>query len=245
MKYPFWLRCIQDSQFRSTNPVPGTRSRRRRRFRRTHFERLEDRRVLAGGSLVGIDFGEGDSSPINWTQIASFSQAGNLFENLLAEDESNTPFDLSLSTSAPSADPFGTSIIASTLPSHTQSLAGLDNIVFPSDDRGSMHAVWSDLGAGNRFEVYVFGADSEVSETQRVTISGADVPVTFTQSLGTGELYINGEIGSNSRPLREFAQIITADEDGRISITVEKVSGISLALALKQAKPPTRFTDRA
>ena len=180
-------------------------------------------------SVVGVDFGDRGSRPDRWGRVSSFSAVGSTFGNLVDEAGNTTPFELTLSGST-NGQSFDVAIDSDTLPAHSRPLGGIDNIVFPSDDQGPMQAVWSGLEPGSPYEVYVFGADVETN-TQRVTITGGGVSTSFVQTLGAQELFINGEVGQSTRELPSYADVVLADQDGKITINVEKLSGVSLSLA--------------
>lgn len=118
-------------------------------------------------------------------------------------------------------------IAASTLPSHTPSLAALDSLLFVDD--GSLTATWSDLAPGATYELYVFGLEGiGNSSSHSVTINGA---AAFTNSPTTSgdlsNLWINGQQGDN-RPLEDFAVTAIADAVGEIEIVAS--SGVAVTL---------------
>ena len=170
-------------------------------------------------SLVGIDFDLfGHLNPTHWTQIPQYN---NTFthNNLLAEDGISTVFDLTLNGGTP-ASFFVASIDSRTLPQHTQSIAGLAGHLHTTG--GTITAIWNDLTPGTDYEIYVFGLENFVgmSDEQRITITGAGTPVSFTQQLSSGNLHINDEEGNNNRNLGSYAKIIEANHLGQIAIDV-------------------------
>ena len=110
---------------------------------------------------------------------------------------------------------------AGQLPTHTQSLAGIDGIMY--EPFGDITLTWSDLTPGATYEVYVFGHDPfDSAQTQQVTITGADSPVTFTQSSVDHQLlFVNDRAGDINQTLVSYAKIVAADASGTIVIQVD------------------------
>ena len=165
-------------------------------------ENLEHRHLLA--ALVGVDFDNGGSAPTNWTSIGTqntpFTQS-----NLVDEDGNATPYDLTINETGSATATYGANQICaaaamvdgSTVPTHSQSLAGIGGQVYTDADPVSL--TWSGLVPGNDYEVYVFGLEGFFREIrQDVQITGAGTPINFTQSFDLGKLYINDEAGSSA-----------------------------------------------
>ena len=223
----------------------GSANRPRNRWRPV-VEHLEQRRLLAG--LVGVDFGPpGSSAPTGWTSLGTlstpFTQA-----NLAAEDGIATPFDLTIVETGPATPTCpanqvcsaGATPAAATIPTHSQSLSGLDGQIF--SDAHPVTLTWSDLTAGDRYEVYVFGLEGHFSSVQQtVQISGGGAPISFAQNLNRNQLFVNGEMGSSARPLSSYAKIAAADSAGRITIQVSPTAfslDVSLGgIALRPLSP--------
>ena len=222
------------------------RANRRNSHWRLTVEHLEDRRLLAG--LVGIDFGpSGANTPSGWTPLGTlstpFTQA-----NVADENGNATPFDLTIIEAGPATSSCAANQvcsanatpIASTIPTHSQSLSGLDGQIF--SDAHPVTLTWSDLTAGDSYEVYVFGLEGYYSSIQQtVQISGTGSPGTFVQNLNQNQLFVNGEMGSSGRPLSSYAKIATADGAGRIMIQVSPAAfslDVSLGgVALRELSP--------
>jgi len=210
-------------------------------------EQLEERRLLA--ALVGVDFDlSGSSAPANWTslgtQLTPFTQS-----NLIDEDGNATPFDLTLVETGAATPSCGANQVcgatatplASTIPTHSQSLSGIDGQVFT--DAHPVTLTWSDLTAGDNYEVYVFGLEGHFSSSQQtVGITGGGTPITFAQNLNKNQLFVNDELGSSGRPLSSYAKIAAADSAGRITIQVTPAAfslDVSLGgVALRELSPP-------
>ena len=78
----------------------STRSTRRQTFRPT-LERLEDRRVLAAGALVGVDFGLPNTSvPTNWNHYPG-GATPMAFSGLMDEDGDPSSWTLAVQASSP------------------------------------------------------------------------------------------------------------------------------------------------
>ena len=92
-----------------------------------------------------------------------------------------------------------------------------------------------------RYEVYVFGSDTVTTESD-VVIQGDGAPVSFQQSFGPNELFVNSERGANNRDVITYSAVAQATADGDIVITVSEgpsgdagVAGLALrGVALAQ-----------
>src|SRR5262245_1782090 len=112
--------------------VPDFFSRRSVRVNRRvlRFESLEPRHLLAAGALIGVDFDNpGGSVPTNWSQFGGFSIPA-LASNLIDEDGQATVVDLAITRVGFQVGTVGTLPNASTIPTYTQSLAGLSGLAF-------------------------------------------------------------------------------------------------------------------
>ena len=187
-------------------------------------------------ALVGIDFDTtGGSAPTNWTQINSFSVPFTQ-SNLVNEDGTTTTIDVTLTVS--NGTGFTAAVVASTLPTHDQSLSGLDGEIYTTSN--PLTATFGDLTPGGNYEIYVFGLENYMSYTnnQRVTITGAGTATVFDQTLTAGNMYVNGEQGDSSRTLASFAQTIIADSSGEIEVAVTPNAGtIDLSLGGLAIRP--------
>ncbi len=169
-------------------------------------------------SLIGIDLG-GGVVPSNWTSFSGFSDT--TFSNLLDESGATTPIDVLIDFDSIDQRSYeGFNPPAGELPQHTQSLAGLDRNL---SELGNVELTYSDLVAGQFYEIYVFAGDA-FSGAQYVTISEPTSEVQlaqFSQSYSANQLFINGEVGDSSRDLSSYAVVVAADKDGELKVRVD------------------------
>lgn len=176
-------------------------------------------------ALVGVDLDQDLNHPTNWTLQDRYLPPLTL-NDLVGEDGIATSVDLTLSGAV--GDDFPISIIASTLPMHDQSLAGLDGgLTFPIEaGPTTITATWGDLNALAMYEVYVF--------------SLADVPDELNVPVA---LEINSQPGDSNRTLRSYAESIQASAAGEIVLVMPGPlfpSGNELAgLAIRLVPEPT------
>jgi hypothetical protein len=194
-------------------------------------------------ALIGVDFDNpGGSVPTNWNQYGGFGIPA-LASNLRDETGVTTVVDLAITRAGFQVGTTGTAANAGTVPTHTQSLTGLGGLTFArgSSPPSSMSFQWQSLIAGQVYDVWVFGlTDATSAARNRISITGSGAPVSFDQSLTTGNLWVNGQVGSGSS-LTSFAVPITANTSGQIIIQVTPVStggavGIA-ALGLREKLP--------
>ncbi len=181
---------------------------------------------LSDSVLVGIDFNNsGSSTPTNWRSVGSGSDT--TINNL--SDENGNPIDFELEiveTVDGSWSGYAVTPAASTIPQHTNSLTNIDGQIYTGAD--PLVLTYKNLTPLANYEIYVMAAEGLfTSINQSVTITGDGTPVTFNQSFGRDELFINDQVGDSSRVLGEYTQIITADADGQIVINVDPVGNTS------------------
>lgn len=199
----------------------GKKSRRRdsRRKLRSQLmvENLEHRNLLA--ALVGVDFDETSASvPGNWASIGTASTPASV-ASLTDEDGNATPYDLTITGAGGGVTGAAAVITASTLPTHTSSLAGLDGQVFAGVNTTTL--TWSGLTDGADYEVYVFGLEGFYQSIQQdVTITADGSAISFPQNFNNSDLFINDQVGSNSLPLSSYAKVVTVGASGEIVIDV-------------------------
>ncbi|MCC9601569.1 M12 family metallo-peptidase [Stieleria sp. JC731] len=199
---------------------------------------IVDDEILLAGPLIGIDFDSG-TSPANWNQFLFVTSAN--ATDLLAED--GTTSEVDILTTGSSGSTTGSTLLASQLPQHTQSLSGLDGFTTSS---GAVQSTFSDLVPGAEYAVYVFAYEHYTATfVNNVTITGSNTD-SFTQ-VPDSTLYVNGQIGSSSNPLESYASLIVADANGEIVVDVSPgsgSSGIALAgMALRRLGPPPARLD--
>ncbi|WP_438811106.1 Ig-like domain-containing protein [Rhodopirellula halodulae] len=195
------------------------------------------------GQLVGIDLGTNSTlehSPTNWNQafFLNFS-----LTDLLAEDGQPTGIDLvSQFNSGGGISNFIPNPL--TLPAHTQSLVKIDEVSV-GNAGVPYSATFSGLEAGASYRVYVlaYTGTSGNGNTQNVTISGeSGSEVSFTQTLTSQNVYVNGSKGSSLETLESYAEVITASSTGDISVNITPNAGDNVhiaALAIQQISGAT------
>ena len=199
--------------------------------------------TTSGASLVGVDFDGANSSPSNWATVGSGSNT--TLNNLGDEDGANTTFDLTINELANGSwQAFEVTPAASTIPQHANALGNIDGQIYTEGDPISLK--YSDLTPGQDYEIYVMAAEGFFdSISQRVTISGQGSDVTFDQNFGSDQLFINGELGDNTRSLSEYAQVITADSNGEISINVSPIGNtndvVLAGVAIAEVESTSQF----
>ncbi|MCA9008093.1 MAG: metallophosphoesterase, partial [Planctomycetaceae bacterium] len=171
-------------------------------------------------SLVGIDFG-GGAVPGNWNSYSGTSNS--TLNNLIDETGTATGISAAITrdSSPGGAVPFTPQ--ASTLPQHSQSLAGLDGIY--EDQFGNIELNWGNLTPGATYEIYVFGGN-EIPGNPRVTITGASV-ITFGQAHAASQLVVNDQVGDSTQTLSAYAKLMNADASGHILVRVDSGNGVS------------------
>lgn len=208
--------------------------------------------VSGNGELIGVDFDPGNSSiPPNWTRVDVFSNQSQLSAlNLTNEAGQSTAADLLFIDITGGG---GSNPSSGTLPTHSQSLAGLGGVLYSGAFGGQIapvQALWADLNPGAEYEVYVFGLENFAGTfDQHVTITGSGTPVSFDQVTTNSTLWINGEVGSSARSLESYAQRVTATEYGTIEVRVEANSGsagiVLAGLAVREIIPSTKISSIA
>ncbi|QDV83430.1 Calx-beta domain-containing protein [Planctomycetes bacterium TBK1r] len=178
--------------------------------------------------VIGIDFDSAGNVPSNWSGASVLFNADG--SNLNRDDGAATTVDVSSSIS-------GTTWISSsgpassTIPRHFPSLVDLDGYSY-NELGNTFTSTWTGLTAGAQYGVYLFGFENRPEDYGHdVTVTGADT-VSFTQTLVNGQLVINDAVGSSSNRLDDYAQVVTANASGSITITVAPAAGsrgVSLA----------------
>lgn len=185
----------------------------------------------ASAALVGVDFG-GGTTPTNWNILLGGDNPLTL-TNLIDETGAPTTIDLEVNGAVgnDAITTFGTPN-AATVPTHTQSLSGIDNGV---GDAGGLSIVLSSLVPNASYELYIFGGPSPFVFAHDVTVTHGGAPIVFAQAPANNDLWINGSIGTNAQ-LDTFALTVTATPAGTITITTTSIqSGTELGgIALQQ-----------
>ncbi|MCI0359285.1 MAG: M12 family metallo-peptidase, partial [Planctomycetaceae bacterium] len=178
--------------------------------------------------VVGVDFDFASlgNPPPGWTEF----EKGNVFPpetltNLSRDDGVSTNIDVSFDY-----DEVGFSSLAhtagaldSTKPLHVPSIRDIDGFNAATIP---INITWSDLVPGKSYGVYVFGLENDPARSygQTVTVTGGNV-VSYTQDLTDGILRINDELGTSSRTLKSYEDIVTATAGGTIQVRVVPLAG--------------------
>ncbi len=208
------------------------------------FFDVSDSNFAINSALVGIDFDAiGGVSPANWKQVNSFN-VPYVVNGLTDEEGTTTPYELTFYGN----DGYEIAAVptANTVPAHIQSLEEIDGAIFT--EAAMLSAVWSNLIPNQIYEIYVFGLEDfpDFFDDQQVTIQGAGAPVSFSQLLSDGELYVNGSLGSDLQLLDSSAVMVRADAFGQIIIDIEpnpETDDVSVAgLAIQEINLPDAGT---
>ncbi len=195
------------------------------------------------GTLVGIDFqGFGAATPTNWNAIGILEDG--TVSGLI--DEAGDPTNIELDVRHEPDGEWGIFFgapAAGTIPQHSNSLTGIDEI-FTSVGATEFTYTYSNLVPSQEYAVYVFAHDSfgfAGPYGQEVTFGDAGgSPVKVRQEIAGGRLFVNGEVGSFTRNLLEYARLVTADENGEIRITVEsdmsRTNAVTSGLAIAEVQ---------
>ena len=194
---------------------------------------------LASAALIGVDWG--GAAPTNWNVGTAGANTQNLL-NLIDETGAATGINLSYDGAV-----FSDTILvgfapnASQIPTHSNSLANLGGAL---GDAGGINFTYSNLAPNTQYDIYLFGGNPFLNTIHNVTGS-----VVFNQifsSNDSGELWVNGQVGSNA-PLSSFAVTGTSSAIGQLFINVSAPSGpgvdiAGLAIEAAAVPEPTTFT---
>ena len=168
--------------------------------------------VLLYNPLVGVDFDPGSNSPSNWL-TAGYGDT--TLTGLTDESGSSSSYQLTLDFLSSGSTNIAVPI-TSNIPSHSNSLTGIDDDVF---DRSGLTATWSGLDPLTDYNVYVFGLLS-IGYNQDVTITGSSV-TSFNQSASAAQLTVNDSTGSSASSLESFGELVTSDVSGNITVQID------------------------
>jgi hypothetical protein len=191
--------------------------------------------AVANG-LVGVDFdcvnqlggctagsaGAGVSNaPTSWTQQTQRVDATGqvVLTNLIDESGTPTAIDLTLDNYFSRQHNDTPGLLAGTVPQHGVALyPGIDDYTFSSSgSTATLTATFSDLVPGLGYKLWILGL-SAFNYSNQVVITGAGTPSSFSQTGLANQLFINDELGSSARTLDSYAETVTADANGRISV---------------------------
>lgn len=152
-----------------------------------------------------------------------------VLENLIDESGTPTSIDLRIDSADNFLSGFETAFDSQSLPSHTQSLAGLNGYLLESDGDTRFEMQWQDLEPLRSYDIYVFSARAR-SATNVIEIVG-ESRIVFHQTTVAALLGINGEFSEPHRPLESYKKTMRANERGEIVI-VARSTGQTTATAL-------------
>lgn len=170
--------------------------------------------------LTGIDFDiSTGSSPTNWTR---YSGGPAVFSDLRNENGATTPYNLSISSTGGTVTSQANAIGKDFLPFHTQPLNGVGGFLVNANAQWTF--TFSDLEPLTVYEIYVFGTNDGPGGNH-VELLGNGPAINFTQTLAANQLAINGQTGSRTRPLSDYARTIQSTTAGDIRIKVTNETG--------------------
>ncbi len=172
--------------------------------------------------VVGVDFDRNNGiSPSTWLTVNGGSNG--TFNDLLGEDGVVSSIDLTIAQASGTWQDFGVTADPSTVPRHSQLLQNVDGQIYSGGE--SFVLTYSDLIPLQNYELYVLGLEGFYAAiSQRVTIQGDGAEITFDQFFDRSQLNINGQIGDSAESLGDYAQLVTADTNGNIVITVDAIN---------------------
>lgn len=171
--------------------------------------------MQASASIVGVDFGPpASATPGNWNLVTGPGVSPGLI------NEAGEVTAIAINLSGPGIDNFNVSILASTIPTHSTSLANLTGSVFTFEDR--VDIAFTGLQPNTRYDIWVFGVRdiegrSGPAFEQTVSISGGPG---FVQIGADRELVVNGQVGSSAVNLANYSVTGQANASGELSIAV-------------------------
>ena len=181
--------------------------------------------AVAGAQLVGVDFNTGTgTTPPNWNSLTTPGSVANL------TSDAGAPTGWSFAVTGGNGFTFATVPGAATVPTHTYPLSGLDDYLTGGGNVTGT-ARFSNLPALTPFNVYAFGLRGFAPLSMDWTVTG-DNAITFTQSGGAQELWVNGEVGSSSRTLGSYARVVTSSANGTIDFTYDPFGAANIPFAV-------------
>jgi len=168
--------------------------------------------------LIGVDFTTpGGDSPINWNVISSGASSPATLSNLIDENGQQTGVGFSAAFGGGQV----VTLDQSTVAQHINPLGPIDDYVL-SQSPDPVVAAFRGLTPGAEYAVWVFNMSSEFGlelALYDVLIEGGGAPINFVQTIDPQDLWINEEIGDDTRPLSDYALFQTADANGMITVT--------------------------
>ncbi len=189
--------------------------------------------------LIGVDFGRSDqATPTNWKIVSGFGT----YPLLGTETGGSTVVDLVVTGTGGSPSSYGAGVTASTIPDHWNSLANIWETVYKRGTGDQLELKFTNLEAGRRYDVWVFGLRDGADLNQDVAMPG--IPV-FKQDPGSSDLFVNDALGSDATNLSAYAKAIDASGAGEIIITVTAISDLYAVAGVAIDVPTPTVTTQA
>ena len=181
--------------------------------------------AVAAAQLVGVDFNTATgTTPQNWNALTTAGSVANL------TNDAGAPTGWSFAVTSGGGFTFAAAPGAATVPTHAYPLSGLDDYLTGSAGVTGT-AQFRGLPALTPFNVYAFGLRAFSPLSMDWTVIGDNV-ITFTQSGGAQELWVNGEVGSSARTLGSYARVVTSSAGGTIDFTYDPFGATNIPFAV-------------
>lgn len=179
----------------------------------------------ARATLIGVDFNLAGPAPSNWSRLTATNNIPGTtptpmsLTNLIAENGAITNVDFTVNSNVGTVRGYDITLAATIIPTHSNSLANIGGY-FHNDlqDNDTLTAVFSELDATSFYKVWVFITRTTTVDTN-TTITGGGSPITFRSAGAFSNLFINGQLGSNSRTLDSYALQVLPSNSSAITIS--------------------------
>lgn len=173
--------------------------------------------VNAHAALIGVDFGPGGQlTPNNWTSV---SAAGD-YLTLIDETGTTTAVNLKVEDTGGSIATYAATVDASTIPSHSNSLANIGGNVYRFASGATLKMTFSGLDPLETYNVWVLGLRDGAALDQGVTLTNGGISASFAQSATTRQLVVNEEVGASARSFGSYGYSMQPSVTGTIIIEV-------------------------
>lgn len=196
----------------------------RERARFLRLETLESRELLAAIAKFDFDAGVSETGPAGWTHyypgINGTDQVVDATSQIGVRLLSGTP------------QPFTATYVTTTVPTDAVN-ANIKNGVISNSGSNSLVYAFTGLDLSKSYEIWVLGGNVTGSTlSQQVTVQGGQGTASFSQSIPSSSLVVNGSTGLNTKATTDFAagfiQAPFFDADlgtNAISFTVDAATG--------------------